>query len=115
MQAAAKGQNYAINFGGAQQFHYASDIARQFIEAAEQPLKGAFGFNPGGPITKLTEVAQIIMQIKPGVKIEVADTVLPFAEGCDGSAIRQAFSRVYETPLEDGIRETIERFEKING
>ncbi|HVU11031.1 MAG TPA: SDR family oxidoreductase [Phototrophicaceae bacterium] len=113
MQAAAKGQNYAINFGGAQQFHYASDIARQFIAAAEQPLKGAFGFNPGGPVTKLTEIAQIIMRIKPDVQITVADSVLPFAEGCDGSAIRQAFAQVYDTPLEDGVRETIARFEKI--
>ena len=36
--AVAKGQPYTIPFSGAMQFQWASDVARQFILAAEQPL-----------------------------------------------------------------------------
>ncbi len=42
-----------------------------------------------------------------------ADNVLPFPEGCDGSALRAAFDHVYETPLIDGLRDTIKRFEAL--
>ena len=36
--AGSKGQPYNIGFSGQMQFHFAPDVARQFILAAEQPL-----------------------------------------------------------------------------
>ncbi len=113
MLAAARGENFHIAFGGKMQFHLASDVALQFIEAAEHPLKGAFGFNLGTPPVAVSEVAQIIMRIKPGVEIICADTILPFPEGCDPTELHRAFSRVYETPLADGIAQTLARFEAV--
>ena len=44
MWAAAKGDNYHINFSGKMQFHYASDIALQFIAAAEKTIGWRFCF-----------------------------------------------------------------------
>ncbi len=113
MLAAARGEDYHIGFGGRMQFHLASDMAQQFIEAAEKPLAGTFGFNLGTAPVAVSEVARLIMEIKPGVTITSADTVLPFPEGCDGSALRAAFEHVYETPLAEGVRDTIRRFEAL--
>jgi len=110
MLAAAQGEAYHIGFGGRQQLHFASDVAQQFIEAAEQPLGGAFAFNLGTPPVAIGDIAQLIMQIKPGVRITCADTSLPFPEGCDGTELQRRFTKVYQTPLEEGVRQTIAAF-----
>jgi nucleoside-diphosphate-sugar epimerase len=112
MLAAAKGEDFHISFGGRMQFHYASDVARQFIEAAEKPLDGAYGFNLGTMPVAVSEVAELIMQVKPGVKITVGDTILPFPEGCDPTELYNHFGNVYETPLDEGVRQTIAGFER---
>lgn len=110
MQAAARGENSHINFGGRMQFHYASDMAQQFIEAAKKPLEGAFGFNLGTPAIAVTDVAALIMAASPGVTVTVGETMLPFPEACDASELYRHFEHVFETPLEYGVRETIDGF-----
>lgn len=115
MLAAVRGQGFHINFGGRMQFHFASDVALQFILAAEQPLGGAFAFNLGSPVTEVSAVAELIMRLRPGVSITHGDNHLPFPEGCDDSELRKHFSQIYETPLEDGIRQTMAHFERVQG
>lgn len=113
MLAAAKGENYHINFGGRMQFHYASDVALQFIAAAETPMAGALGFNLGTPPVAVSDVAQMIMRVKPGVTITCAENILPFPEGSDPTPLHRSFEEVYETPLADGIAATISSFEAL--
>lgn len=112
--AAAKGEDFHIGFGGTMQMHFASDVARQFIAAAEQPGGGALAFNLGAPLVAVNQVAELIMQIKPGVRITCADTPLPFPEGCDPTELHRYFAHAHETPLEEGIRQTIAGFERLN-
>lgn len=114
MQAAAKGENFHINFGGKTQMHFASDMAQQFILAADQPLNGAFGFNLGGVPIAIAEVARLIMENAPGVTVTYGDNALPFPEGYDDSDLRQHFTTIYETPLVEGIQQTIAGFAKHN-
>jgi nucleoside-diphosphate-sugar epimerase len=111
MLAAAAGLPFCINFGGRMQLQHASDVALQFIEAARQPLDGAYGFNLGGRVVDIAEVASLIRKIKPDAEVTQKDTPLPFPEAFDDSELRQHFGRVYETPLEEGVRQTIEHFE----
>lgn len=115
MAAAAQGQDYAITFGGRMQFHFASDVARQFIHAADHPLAGARGFNLGTPAVAVQTVADLLMQLRPGVTITVADKPLPFPEAADPAPLHNAFDSIYETPLVDGITETLAHFESLNG
>ncbi|MEO0560973.1 MAG: NAD-dependent epimerase/dehydratase family protein, partial [Chloroflexota bacterium] len=63
MLAAANGEDFAISFGGTMQFHYASDVAQQFIHAAENPLDGAYAFSLGSQPVAVTEVAAMIGDI----------------------------------------------------
>jgi nucleoside-diphosphate-sugar epimerase len=113
MVAAVKGEDFHINFAGNMAFHFASDVALQFIAAAENPLDGAYNFNLGTQPVPVRDVAQMIMDIKPNAKITCADTILPFPEGFDATELYRHFECVYETPLADGVRQTIEHFERV--
>lgn len=108
MYAAAKTEDYHISFSGKMQFQFASDVAQQFILAAELPLDGAYSFNLGTTPITVQHVADTIMKLFPEVTITVGDIRLPFPEGFDGSQLKQAFNHVYETPLEEAVQRTIE-------
>ena len=111
--AAAKSQPYRIGFSGKMQFQFASDVARQFILASQQPLDGAFGYNLGQDVATVGEFVDIALDVLPGANIEVADNPLPFPEGFDDSELRARFSPVYKTPLRDGIARTIAHIQEL--
>jgi len=113
MLAAAKDEDYHIGFGGNMQFHFASDVARQFIVASEQPLDGAFAFNLGTSAVAVEDVAEIISDVAPNVNITVGDMLLPFPEEHDAAGLYANFEAVFETPLEDGVGQTIEAFKQL--
>ncbi len=112
--AAAKGQPYHIPFSGTMQFQLASDVARQFILAAEQPLGGARGFNLGGGDPKtVADFVAAATGVLPAAQIDVADNPLPFPEGFDDSELRASFDRVYETSLAEGVAQTIAHIQQL--
>lgn len=115
MLAAARGADYHIAFGGRMQFHYASDVALQFIAAAETPGGGAQAFNLGGEPVSVAEVADLIMAARPGVRVTSATNTLPFPIGCDDTALRRHAHTVYATPLAEGIAATIDAFTHLKG
>ena len=111
--AAVKGQAYTIAFSGVMQFHFAPDVARQFILAAEEPLDGAFGFNMGQPPTSVAAFVDIARTILPDAQITVADSPLPFPAGFDDRALKASFDTIYETSLADGIAQTIAHIRRL--
>ena len=111
MRAAANGEDYHISFGGNMQFHFASDVAQQFIDATENPLDGAYAFNMSTDAISVQTVADHIMKIVPDSTITVGETILPFPEGCDATALKSAFDIVHETGLEEAITTTIKGFQ----
>jgi nucleoside-diphosphate-sugar epimerase len=113
MLAAAAGVPFTINFGSRVQMQHASDVARQFIDAASQPVEGAPVYGLGTPPVSIAEVIAHIQAVKPGAEITHTDKVLPFAEGFDDSALRAAVPVVYETPLSHGVMDTIRAFERL--
>jgi nucleoside-diphosphate-sugar epimerase len=112
MLAAAAGKPYTIGFSGACQYQLGSDVARQFIAAAEQPLNGAYVFNLGGVPTDVPEIIEIIQSIKPGAALRYEDKPLPFPMGFDDGPLRASVPVVYETLVEQGVAQTIEHFER---
>lgn len=113
MLAAAAGKPYHIPFNGPCQYHCASDVARQFLAAAEQPLAGANVFNLGGSAVQTTQIIELIHEAIPGAQITCADARLPFPAGFDDAPLRNAFHNIYATPLAQGVRETIDRFRAL--
>jgi UDP-glucuronate 4-epimerase len=113
MAAVARGEDAHVSFGGRMQFQWASDVARQFIDAATERMPGASVFDLGGPAVDVREVAAAIERLRPGRRVSVGDGRLPFAEAFDDSRLRREVARVHETPLEEGIRRTIEHYERL--
>ena len=115
MLAAVKGEQFEIGFSGTMQLQWASDVARQFILAAETPpaVKGAPVFNLGTTPVSIDEVVRLIRTIRPHAAITYRDTILPFPEAFADDALHEAMPEVFETPLVKGIRQTIEDFESF--
>lgn len=110
MQAAAQGQDYHIPFGGVMLMQYASDVARQFIAATQITGQGAQCLTLGTPAVSIAEVAQIIMELRPGVTITHDEVALPLPKDFAARDLYTVFPTVYETPLREGIAETIRMF-----
>jgi nucleoside-diphosphate-sugar epimerase len=113
MLAAAIGREFNINLGGEIQFQLASDVAQQFIHAAENPTDGAHGFNLSGETVTIPEVIAHIKSVKPDAKITFTDQPLPFPNSFDDTPIKQHSDQIYDTPLADGIQQTITLFEQL--
>jgi UDP-glucuronate 4-epimerase len=107
MLAAARGEPYRISFGGRSQFHYAPDVAAAFIEASRTQNGGAEVYELGGPSVHMSEVVRAIEAAVPDATgtITFDDTPLPFPEHLPGEEFD-----LRQTPLEQGVRETIDRF-----
>lgn len=111
MLAAAAGRPFHINFGGAVQLQWASDVAQQFIDAATQPLSGAYVFNLAGPTVATAEIVTLIQQVRRKANVTYGEEALPFPAALDDTGLRQSVTAVYETSLAEGVGQTIAHFE----
>jgi UDP-glucuronate 4-epimerase len=109
MLAAIAGQAFHINFGGRMQLQLASDVALQFIEVATQARAGAYSYNLGGETVAISQVVDMIKAVSPEAPITNAENALAFPEALDDAELRQHYT-VYETPLADGVRQTMDAF-----
>jgi UDP-glucose 4-epimerase len=116
MKAAVVGRPFHIRFGGRTDFLYAADAADAFIRATGSGLDGANVFNLHGETAAISDIVMEIERAVPAARgsITYADTPLPIPAELDGSAIRAAIGELPSTPLEVGVRETIERFTTLN-
>ncbi|HRQ39747.1 MAG TPA: NAD(P)-dependent oxidoreductase [Chloroflexota bacterium] len=114
MLAAAQGEAYHISFGGTNGFQYADDIARLFIQAARTPFQGADVFNIKGAVAHMREVVAAIETAVPAAKgrITYEETPLPFPDGQDDAALRTWLGDIPDTPLADGVAQTIAHFKR---
>jgi nucleoside-diphosphate-sugar epimerase len=104
MVAAVRGERFEIPFGGRAQFQYAPEAAAMFIDAARHPGEGAAVRNLGGPSEHVSDVVAAIEAVLPeaaGTITFNADQLLPLPEEMEAQ-------RPVTTPLEQGVRETIE-------
>jgi nucleoside-diphosphate-sugar epimerase len=113
MLAAVLGRPYQISFSGTAQFQFASDVAQQFIEAADYPLEGANVFNLGGEPVAIHAVVEAIRSFVPNVEITYHQQSLPFPIGFDDAALQEKASRVFKTPLQEGVAQTIDHFHQL--
>jgi UDP-glucuronate 4-epimerase len=110
MFAAAAGMGYTIPYGGAFQMQFARDVAHAFIAASDARPEGAEVHNLPGRGTPIAEVVAAIGSDSIGYD---ADNVLPFPEESDATTFRDLVPDFTETPLDDGVSATIERFKEL--
>ena len=109
MLAAAAGNEYRIPYGGACQMQFARDVARAFVAAADASAEGATVHNLPGRRTAIADVVAAIAS--PAITFE--DVRLPFPEEVDSASFSASFPGVGQTPLEEGVRTTIDRFRQL--
>lgn len=112
MLAAARGEAYHISFGGYNGFQYADDIAKLFIQAARTPFQGADVFNIKGAVAHMREVVAAIEAAEPTAhgRITYEESALPFPDGQDDAALRAWLGDIPDTPLTEGVANTIKHF-----
>ena len=115
MKAAVAGRPYRIRFGGRTDFQYVADTADVFIRAALSGLDGAHVFNLHGETVHIADVVAEIESAWPGARGQITFDEAPLAIPAefDDTAIRAALGPLPSTPLAEGVRATLGRFEEL--
>jgi UDP-glucuronate 4-epimerase len=114
MEAAAHGDPFRIVHGGSSPLNHAADIAHAFVRTARAVSDGAAVYDAGGPEHHVREVVAAIEAAAPGARITFDDG--PFAAtppGFDGEPLDAMLGGIRWRPLDEGVRETIERFREL--
>lgn len=112
MKAAVLGVPFQIRVSGFMDLQYVEDVAETFVRCALSDLPGAHVFNLAGTIVKMEELIGMIDRAHPGAGklLSVGGPQVPVSFRMDATALQKAIPRIPHTGLEDGIRQTIERF-----
>jgi nucleoside-diphosphate-sugar epimerase len=113
MQAAARRETYHMPVSGRMDLQYVEDVAAAFLDCLFSPHQGAYVFNLAGDIVHMSEIVSHIETLRPGFAPTFSGPEVPVAVEMDDSAIRQAIPSLQKTPLAEGIRRTIECYERL--
>jgi len=110
MQAAARGEPYAIAFDGRAQYDYAPDVGRAFVTAAGAVDDGAAVYNVPGAVATVEDVVDAILVQAPEAAITWGGDALPFPEELEAVGFERDIGPFPRTPLAVGVAATIEHF-----
>lgn len=110
MKAAVLGRPFHIRFGGATDFQYVADTAAAFIACADKTPDDAQVFNLHGETVTVRRIADLINELVNGELITFGGPPIPIAPALADAAIRRFAGELPLTPLEIGVRETMDRF-----
>jgi nucleoside-diphosphate-sugar epimerase len=110
MIAAAAGRPYHVNFNGRYQFQFADDAAKAFLRAARARFDGAAVYNLGGSTFSVADIIDAIEANEPAARgrITFDDRPLALPDAFDGRPIVEALGAWAETPLDEGVRRTLD-------
>lgn len=115
IKATIVGRPYTIRFTGGFDMQYAQDTAEIFVRCTEVPVEGAKTYTLRGAVIQMDEFLATLNRLLPRSKefIRAEGKPIPIAYDFDDSALLRDIGEVPRTPLEDGIRETAEIFERL--
>jgi nucleoside-diphosphate-sugar epimerase len=116
MRAVALREHYQIRLSGYMDLQYVEDVAETFVRCLLSSLEGAFAFNLQGSVVSMDELIRVLDRIRPGAAglITCAGPQVPVAYRLDDSQLRGKVEGIPRTELDQGISQTIERFERLN-
>jgi UDP-glucose 4-epimerase len=115
IKAIVVGRPYTIRFTGGFDMQYAKDTAEIFLRCAEVPIEGAKAYTLRGAVIQMDEFLATLNRLLPvsAKLIRAEGKSIPIAFDFDDSALVRDIGTVPRTPLENGIRETAEIFERL--
>lgn len=115
IKAVVLGRPYTIRFTGGLDLQYVNDTAQIFLRCAESDLPGAKVYTLRGAVVQIEEFIAALEKVYPHAQglIRAEGAHLPLAYDLDDSALIRDYGEVPCTPLERGIRETGQIFERL--
>lgn len=112
IKAVAAGRAYGITYGGVQDLQYVGDVAAIFLKSLTAPFEGAEAYNVRGAVEPIERFVATLRRVAPDSERLVTHGTkqLPIAPDLDDSRLAAMFGPLPNTALEDGIRETYQRF-----
>ncbi|MGH9405917.1 MAG: NAD-dependent epimerase/dehydratase family protein [Terriglobia bacterium] len=116
IKAAALGRPYTLRFTGAMDLQYVRDTARDFLRCAESDLTGARVYSLRGAVISVEAFIGALENAAPGSSrlVRAEGKQIPIAPDIQATAISRDLGEAAATPLEAGIRETLEMFSRMN-
>ncbi|MEE8457857.1 MAG: NAD(P)-dependent oxidoreductase [Acidimicrobiia bacterium] len=115
IEAAVRGEDYHIQYGGVAGFQFAPDVAKVLTMAARTTPGGADVYSLAGDIVSVADFVAIVADVTGVDSITHGDDPLPFPDGADDTPLRQRLGEVPHTPLPDAIAATAAFFERGGG
>lgn len=114
MLAAVLGEDYRIPFGGAAEYHHGRDVGALFARATLSDRDEAGVHNLGACSYRMDEIVSAIEDVRPRIRgrISFEETALPFPPALSDETLQEALGPYAYTSIEEGVRATIERFER---
>jgi len=115
IKAAVLRRPYMIRITGGVDFQYVNDTARIFLKCADSAMAGARVYTLRGTVIQMEEFILALERQIPAARglIQAEGGQLPIAYDLDDSALVRDLGEVPHTPLEQGIQETREIFERL--
>ncbi|MCS6953201.1 MAG: SDR family oxidoreductase [Bryobacterales bacterium] len=115
MKAVALRRPYQIRLSGRMDLQYVEDVAEAFVRCLLAPLEGAHVFNLAGEVVSMEEFIALLDRLRPGARelISASGPTVPVACWMEDGALRKAVPGLPKTPLEEGVRRTLECFERL--
>ena len=110
IEAAVRGDEYHIQYGGVAGFQFAPDVARVLTMAVRAAPDRAHVYSLAGDIVSMAEYVDVVSDVTGSATITHGDDPLPFPDGADDGLLRQRLGELPHTSLRDAIAVTAEFF-----
>jgi nucleoside-diphosphate-sugar epimerase len=106
---------YHISYGGTQDLQYADDVAKTFLRCLTAPFQGAKSYNLRGEVADLATFHHALCTADATAErlITFGERQIAIAYDLDDSALQRDLGPMPQTPLPEGIRQTLEQFRKL--
>lgn len=116
IKAVVAGRPYTIRFSGGLDMQYVDDTAKIFLRCADTDIPGARVYTLRGAVVQIEDFVAALTRLAPQARelIRFEGPHLPIAYDLADSALVHDLKEIPRTPLEEGIRQTLEIFERLH-
>jgi nucleoside-diphosphate-sugar epimerase len=115
IKSLALGRPCHITYGGIQDMQYVEDVARTVVHCLERPYSGAKSYNLRGHVIDLATFHRAMCAVEPAAErlITFGERQIAIAYDLDDTALQRDLGPMPVTSLEEGIRQTLAIFRKL--
>jgi nucleoside-diphosphate-sugar epimerase len=115
IKSLALGRAYHISYGGWQDMQLVDDVAKIIVRGLDATYQGAKSYNIRGHVVDLPTFHKALVAVEPAAKQRIThgDRQIAIAFDLDDAALQRDLGPMPMTPLEDGIRQTLDLFRRL--